>query len=85
MTARVAERAGALLGHKQHTLELQLSFNAEVLHRKMVLPVVGQGLVKSRVLVLGDLLWIPHPNGLLLVDQGPLVADLLDLASPTFK
>ena len=31
------------------------------------------------ILILGDLLGSPHPDGLLLVHQGPLVADFLDL------
>ena len=68
-----------LLWHEEDTLELKLSLNAEVLDSKVVLPVVGQGLVEGCVLILSDLLRVAHPDGFLLVHKRPLMADLLDL------
>mmetsp|Transcript_12723 Transcript_12723/g.20591 ORF Transcript_12723/g.20591 Transcript_12723/m.20591 type:complete len:561 (-) Transcript_12723:637-2319(-) len=67
------------LGHEEHRLELELSLHRKVLHSQLLLPVVGERLVKGGVLVLGDLLGRTHPNGLLLVHDGPLVRHLLDL------
>ena len=52
-----------------------------MLDSEVVLPVIGQRLVEGRVLILRDLLWVAHPDGFLLVDQSPLMADLLDLES----
>lgn len=57
-------RAGALFSH---------------LDRQHVLPVVGDGLVKGGVLLLGDLVGVAHPDGLLLVQQLPLGLDLRHL------
>ena len=70
------------LGDKKDALELQLTLNAEVLDGQVLLPVIGQRFVEGSVLILGDFLRVPHPNGLLLVDQSPLMADLLDLHKP---
>mmetsp|Transcript_6459 Transcript_6459/g.16731 ORF Transcript_6459/g.16731 Transcript_6459/m.16731 type:complete len:555 (+) Transcript_6459:414-2078(+) len=69
---------GGALGHKQHALELQLALHREVLPGQGLLPVVGERLVEGGVLVLGDLLGVAHPDGLLLVEQVPLMGDLLD-------
>ena len=79
MAPGVEQVKGCTLGHKQDALELQLALHMEVLDGEVLLPVVGQALVEGRVLVLGDVLRVAHPNGLLLVDQRPLVADLLHL------
>merc|ERR1719235_1482697 len=65
------------LGHEEHALELELALDGEVLHREVVLPVVGEGLVEGGVLVAGDLVGGAHPDGLLLFHQVPLVAHLL--------
>eukprot|EP00959_Pyramimonas_sp_CCMP1952_P094284 1972302-Pyramimonas_sp.AAC.1 len=70
---------GGALGHEEHGLELQLTLNGEMLGGKVVLPVVGEGLVEGGVLVAGDLVGVAHPDGLLLVHKGPLVGHLLDL------
>ena len=66
------------LGDEEHGLELELTLHGEVLHRELLLPVVGEGLVEGGVLILGDLLGGAHPDGLLLVHERPLVRDLLD-------
>merc|ERR1712072_1032913 len=70
---------GSTLGHKQDRLELKLALNLEVLHSEALLPVVGDVLVEGGVLLLGDVIRVPHPDGLLLVDKLPLVGDLLHL------
>mmetsp|Transcript_14257 Transcript_14257/g.26144 ORF Transcript_14257/g.26144 Transcript_14257/m.26144 type:complete len:301 (-) Transcript_14257:13-915(-) len=44
----------------------------------MLLPVVGEGLVEGDVLVVGDVVALAHPDGLLAVEVVPLVGDLLD-------
>merc|ERR1719235_528720 len=46
---------GRALGHEEHALELELALDGEVLHREVVLPVVGERLVEGGVLVAGDL------------------------------
>mmetsp|Transcript_28972 Transcript_28972/g.61126 ORF Transcript_28972/g.61126 Transcript_28972/m.61126 type:complete len:729 (-) Transcript_28972:69-2255(-) len=71
-------KGGSLWGEEDR-LELELSLDGKVLHGEVLLPVVGETLVEGGVLVLGDLLWVPHPDGLLLVHQIPLVAHLLHL------
>merc|ERR1711972_620819 len=45
----------------------------------MLLPVVGKGLVEGTVLLLGHLLGLASPDGLLLVHEIPLVGHLLHL------
>ena len=45
----------------------------------MLLPVVGQALVESTVLVRSNLLWVPRPEGLGLVELLVLGGDLLNL------
>merc|ERR1712144_84385 len=66
------------LGHEEHSLELELALNREVLDGEVILPVVGDVLVEGGILLLGDLLGVAHPEGLLLVHELPLVGDLLD-------
>merc|ERR1719454_1036182 len=67
------------LRHKEDGGELELSLDREVLHGQVLLPVVGEGLVEGAVHLLGDLLGLAGPDGLLLVHQIPLVRHLLNL------
>ena len=64
-------------GHKEQGPELQLTLDAEVLHCKVVLPVVGQRLVEARVLLVGDVFRLAHPQRLVLVQLLPLMRHLL--------
>merc|ERR1712199_16906 len=64
---------------KEDRGELELALAREVLPREVLLPVVGEGLVESAVLLLGDLLGLAGPDGFLLVHEVPLVRHLLDL------
>merc|ERR1719261_233787 len=73
------EVKGRTLGHKEDRGELELALDAEVLHGQVLLPVVGERLVEGAVLLLGHLLGLARPDGLLLVHQVPLVRHLLDL------
>lgn len=50
---------GSTLRNIEHSLELELTLNREVLDGKVVLPVVGDGLVEASVLLLGDVLRVP--------------------------
>ena len=50
-----------------------------MLYCKVVLPIVGERLVECSVVLLRDVLRIASPDGLLLIDQLPLVTDFLDL------
>lgn len=50
---------GSTLRNVEHGLELELTLNGEVLDGKVVLPVVGNGLVEAGVLLLGDVLRVP--------------------------
>mmetsp|Transcript_30206 Transcript_30206/g.85326 ORF Transcript_30206/g.85326 Transcript_30206/m.85326 type:complete len:434 (+) Transcript_30206:932-2233(+) len=65
------------LGDEQDALELQLALHREVLPPQGLLPVVGQALVERSILILRDLLRVTHPDGLLLVEQVPLMSHLL--------
>jgi hypothetical protein len=67
------------LGDIQQSLELQLSLDAEVLDGKVVLPVVAQALVESSVLLGGNILGVPGPKRLGLVQLLVLDLGLLDL------
>merc|ERR1719204_2719037 len=58
-------------------MELQLTLDAEVLHRKVVLPIVRQRLVKGSILLVRDVLALTHPERLVLVELLPLVRNLL--------
>lgn len=75
----VKEVEWSALGNEENALELQLPLHVEVLHRLVLLPIVGEGLVEGDILVLGDLIRIAHPDGLLLVYKAPLVVHLLYL------
>merc|ERR1719298_126973 len=73
------EVKGRALGHEKDRGELELALNRKVLDSEVLLPVVGQSLVEGAVLLLGHLLGLARPDGLLLVHQVPLVRHLLDL------
>ena len=75
---------GSTAGGEKERLELELTFNGEVLDGKVVFPVVGDGLVEGTVLLGGDVIGLAHPEGLLLVELLPLVRDLLDLLGLLF-
>ena len=67
------------LWHEQDRLELELPLHGEELDGQVVLPIVRQTLVERAVLLGGDVLGLPHPNRLGLVDGLELVGHLLDL------
>ena len=67
------------LGNEENGLELELTFNGEVLNGKVLFPVVGQTLVESTILVRSDILWVPRPDGLGLVEFLVLGGNLFDL------
>mmetsp|Transcript_28036 Transcript_28036/g.47539 ORF Transcript_28036/g.47539 Transcript_28036/m.47539 type:complete len:303 (-) Transcript_28036:65-973(-) len=53
-----------------------------MLDGQMLLPIVGNGLVERSVLLVGDVLGVTGPDGLILVLQLHLHIDLLDLLGP---
>mmetsp|Transcript_40565 Transcript_40565/g.79943 ORF Transcript_40565/g.79943 Transcript_40565/m.79943 type:complete len:755 (+) Transcript_40565:170-2434(+) len=79
LLAGLKEIEGCSAGHKEQSLELQLTLDGEVLHTEVVLPIVGDGLVERGVLLGGDVLSPSHPDGLVLVHLLEGVGDLLDL------
>eukprot|EP00438_Fugacium_kawagutii_P005795 Skav203224 [mRNA] locus=scaffold2292:243446:246351:- [translate_table: standard] len=56
--------------HKKQGTELKLTLHAEMLHCKVILPVVGQGLV--------EVFRLAHPQGLVLVELLPLMRDFFN-------
>jgi hypothetical protein len=70
---------GSALGNEEDGTELELTLNREVLDGKMVLPVVGEGLVEGSVFLLGDISRVASPDGLGLVELLLLDLGLLDL------
>lgn len=70
---------GSALGNEEDGAELKLTLNGEVLDGEVVLPVVGQRLVESSVLLLADVGGVASPDGLLLVELLLLNLGLLDL------
>ena len=69
-------------GNVQDGLELKLTLNREVLDSKVLLPVVGERLVESAVLISGNILRVTRPDGLCLVEflvGGLHLLDLLGL------
>ncbi|VUC28174.1 unnamed protein product [Clonostachys rosea] len=70
---------GSTLGNEEDGTELELTLNGEVLDSEVVLPVVGERLVEGGVLLLGDVLGVASPDGLLLVELLLLDLGLLDL------
>ena len=61
------EVEGGALGDEEEGAELELPLDGEVLDAEVLLPVVGQGLVELAVLLLGDVVRVPGPEGLSLV------------------
>merc|ERR1719261_970370 len=76
---RLEEVERRALRHEEDRGELELALDRKVLDREVLLPVVGERLVEGAVLLLGHLLGLARPDGLLLVHEVPLVRDLLDL------
>ena len=66
------------LGDEEDSLELELTLNGEVLDGEVILPVVGQALVESGVLVSGNVLRVARPDGLRFVEFLVLDSLLLD-------
>ena len=66
------------LRDEQDGLEFELTFNREMLHGKVVFPVVRQALVEGTVLFLSDLVGVASPDGLCLVELLVLDSLLLD-------
>jgi hypothetical protein len=73
------EVEGSALGDEEDGAELKLTLNGEVLDSEVVLPVVAEGLVEGSILLLGDVLRVASPDGLLLVELLLLNGSLLDL------
>merc|ERR1740139_811829 len=71
------EIKGSSLGNEKESAELEGAFNGEVLHGEVLLPIVGEGLVESGVLVFGDVLGGSNPDRLhLLLLLGLVFGDL---------
>jgi hypothetical protein len=70
---------GGTLGAEQNSLEFELSLDGKVLDGGVLLPVVGDGLVKGCIFVLGDIVGFAHPEGLHVVEVLPFVGYFLDL------
>lgn len=67
------------LRNEEDGLELELTLDGEVLDSQVLLPVVGQALVESSILLSGDVLRVARPDGLRLVQLFILNLLLLDL------
>ena len=67
------------LRDEDNCLELELTFDGEVFDGKVLFPVVGQTLVERAILIRSDILWIPRPERLGLVELLVLGGDLLNL------
>mmetsp|Transcript_18778 Transcript_18778/g.45119 ORF Transcript_18778/g.45119 Transcript_18778/m.45119 type:complete len:417 (+) Transcript_18778:755-2005(+) len=66
------------LGAEEDSAELKLALNRKVLDGRMLLPVIGYGLVEGGILVLGNIVRLAHPDGFHVVEVLPLVTDLLN-------
>ena len=60
-------------------LKLELAFDGEVFNGKVLLPIVGQALIEGTVLFRGDILRVPRPDRLGLVELLVFDSDFLDL------
>jgi len=69
------EVEGGSLGDVEDGLELKLTLHRELLHGKVVFPVIGQRLVKGGVLLLGDGFGLAHPDGLALILHFIFISD----------
>ena len=65
---RQGERACLPLGDEEDGLELELTFDGEMLDGEVFLPVVGQALVERCILLLSNLGGVASPDGLRLVE-----------------
>mmetsp|Transcript_22345 Transcript_22345/g.44750 ORF Transcript_22345/g.44750 Transcript_22345/m.44750 type:complete len:398 (-) Transcript_22345:262-1455(-) len=70
---------GGTFGAEENGLELELPLDGEVFDGGVLFPVIGDGLVKGGVLVLGDVVGFSHPEGLHVVEVLPFVGNFLDL------
>ena len=61
------EVEGSALWDEEESAELHMALNREVLDAEMLPPVIGEGLVELSVLLLGDVVRVPGPEGLCLV------------------
>eukprot|EP00438_Fugacium_kawagutii_P009907 Skav216400 [mRNA] locus=scaffold457:302405:305241:- [translate_table: standard] len=61
--------------HKKQGTELKLTLHAEMLHCKVILPVVGQGLVEASILFVRHIFRLAHPQRFVLVELLPLMRD----------
>ena len=70
-------RLGPVIGrtarHKEQGAQLVLPLDTEVLYGEVVLTVVGKRLVEGGVLLIGDILALARPQGLVLVPLLPLL------------
>ena len=65
-------------GDEENGLELKLTFDGEMLNGEMFLPIVGQALVEGTILFGGNVLGIPRPDGLGLIELLVFNGDFLD-------
>ena len=66
-------------GDEEDSLELKLAFDGEMLDGKVLLPIIGQALVKGPILFGGDVLRVPRPDRLGLVELLVFNGNFLDL------
>jgi hypothetical protein len=81
LSLRFKEIERSALGDKQDCAEFQLSFHREMFDGEMILPIVGQRLVKAAIFLLGDLRGIAGPQWFGLVQLFNLLCRFLDLLS----
>ena len=67
------------LGDEEDSLELKLTLDREMLDGKVLLPIVGQALVKGPILFGGDVLRVSRPDRLGLVEFLVFNGNFLDL------
>merc|ERR1711988_1599313 len=72
------EVEGGSLGDEQKSPELQLTLNGEMFNCEVLLPVIGEGLVELSILLAGNVVRRPCPDGLGLVKLLILSVFLLD-------
>jgi hypothetical protein len=68
LAANMREGTDIPFGDIEDSLKFELTLDREVLDGKVVLPVVGQALVESTVLVVRDVLRVTSPDGFRLVE-----------------
>jgi len=57
----------------------KLPLHTKVLHRQVIFPIIRKRLVEGSVFLVGHILGLPHPKGLVFVQLLPLVAHLFHL------